>query len=105
VPGWQTGAKALCLYSQSPQACNGSSILGNRPVRSGTYYEGWLDDKLTEKVLQLHSQETVTCYGSQRPTKASGCTAEEKHCQVEYSVAEKESKVLPVRITVNHDTI
>jgi len=21
VPGWQTGAKALCLYSQSPQAC------------------------------------------------------------------------------------
>ena len=21
VPGWQTGTKALCLYSQSPQAC------------------------------------------------------------------------------------
>ena len=21
VPGWQTGATALCLYSQSPQAC------------------------------------------------------------------------------------
>jgi len=21
VPGWQTGAKALCLYSQSPQSC------------------------------------------------------------------------------------
>ena len=21
VPGWQTGAKALCLYCQSPQAC------------------------------------------------------------------------------------
>ena len=21
VPGWQTGAKALCLYSQFPQAC------------------------------------------------------------------------------------
>jgi len=28
VLGWQTGTKALCLYSQSPQAC--------KPVRRGT---------------------------------------------------------------------
>ena len=46
----------------------------------------------TDKVLQLHSQETVTCYGSQRPTKASGCTAEENWCQVKRSGAEKHSK-------------
>ena len=45
-----------------------------------TYYEGWVSD--TDDILQLHSQKTVTCYGSQRPTKASGCTAEEKQCQI-----------------------
>ena len=33
VPGWQTGAKALCLYSQSPQAC--------KPVRRAGHRPGW----------------------------------------------------------------
>ena len=36
--------------------------------RSGTYYEGWVDD--IDELLQLHSQETVTCYGTQRSAKA-----------------------------------
>ena len=48
----------------------------------------------TDKVLQLQSQETVTCYGSQRPTKASGCSAEENWCQVKCSGVEKHSKTL-----------
>lgn len=69
---------------------------------SGTHYEGWVGD--TDKVLQLHSQESVPSYGLQKPTKASGCTAEERQCQIEDIVAEKE-KVLPVCIIVNHDTI
>jgi len=46
----------------------------------------------------------VPSYGLPKPTKASGCTAEEKRCQIEDIVAEKE-KVLPVPIIVNHDTI
>ena len=67
------------------------------------YYEGRVGD--TDEVLQLSGQETVTCYGSQRQTytKASGCTAEEKECQVEHSVADKE-RTLQVHI-VNDDTI
>ena len=48
----------------------------------------------TDKVLQLQSQETLTCYGSQRPTKASGCTAEENQCQVKRTVVQKHSKTL-----------
>ena len=37
MPGWQTGAKALCLYSQSPQAC--------KPVRRAPT---WLTTALVE---------------------------------------------------------
>jgi len=37
VPGWQTGAKALCLYSQSPQAC--------KPIRRAPT---WLTTALVE---------------------------------------------------------
>lgn len=52
---------------------------------SGTHYEGWVGD--TDKVLQLHSQESVPSYGLQKPTKASGCTAEERQCQIEDMMA------------------
>ena len=33
VPGWQTGTKALCLYSQSPQAC--------KPIQGTTALVEW----------------------------------------------------------------
>ena len=48
--------------------------------------------------LQLHSQETVTCYGTRRSAKASGCTAEEKQCEAEHSVVD-EVKIC----SINHD--
>ena len=57
--------------------------------RSGTYYEGWVSD--IDEVLRVHSQETVTCFGTRRSSKASGCTAEEKKCD-EIGV-NKENKV------------
>ena len=55
--------------------------------RSGTYYEGWVGD--IDEVLQLHSQETVTCYGTWKSAKASGSTAEVKQCEAEHSVVDK----------------
>ena len=63
--------------------------------RSGTYYEGWVGD--LDEVLQLHSQESVTCYGTQRSAKASGSTAEVKQCEDEHSVVEK------VCCVINHE--
>ena len=40
--GWQTGAKALCLFSQSPQAC--------KPVRRAPT---WLTTALVEWIALL----------------------------------------------------
>ena len=66
--------------------------------RSGTYYEGWVDD--IDELLQLHSQETVTCYGTRRSAKASGCTAEGKQCEAEHSVVD-EVKVCSINQKIN----
>ena len=38
VPGWQTGTKALCLYSQSPQACK---PIRRAPTRLTTALVEW----------------------------------------------------------------
>ena len=50
-----------------------SPFLAVGQCRSGTYYKGWVGD--IDELLQLHSQETVTCYGTRRSAKASGCIA------------------------------
>ena len=48
VPGWQTGAKALCLYSQSPQAC--------KPIRRAPTW-------LTTALMEWNALHTILAPG------------------------------------------
>jgi len=48
VPWWQSGAKALCLFSQSPQACN--------PIRRAPTW-------LTTGLLEWNALHTILVSG------------------------------------------
>lgn len=37
------------------------------------YYNGWVED--VESLLSIHGRDTVTCYGTRRSSKASGCSS------------------------------
>jgi len=70
------------------------------PCQSGTYYEGWVGE-----ILQLHSQETVTCncHGSEMYQSIWMCCREISASRWAYYIWPR--KWLPVCIIVTHDTI
>ncbi len=49
--------------------------VARRAIDLSLYYEGWVSD--IDKVLQIHSQETLTCYGTRRSCKTSVCENKE----------------------------
>jgi len=58
VPGWQTGAKALCLYSQSSQAC--------KPVRRAPTW-------LTTALVEWNELHTILALGAWQTLCPSQC--------------------------------
>ena len=70
VPGWQTGAKALCLYSQSPQAC--------KPVRRAPTW-------LTTALVEWNALHTILAQGCGRHCVSHNAPVEYKDLAVAIS--------------------
>ena len=73
-------------------------------IQHGLYWEGWVTD--IDSVLGNHSKATVTCYGTRRSSKASGCIGTGQLAHRSVATAERKENtpgVVPVGDKVSYN--